>query len=962
MPPGMEAEVSMINLDVPPGRTPAKSYSFELDPFQKAAVACIEREESVLVSAHTSAGKTVCAEYAIATSLRDSQRVLYTSPIKALSNQKYRELKADFGDVGLMTGDHTIDVDASCLVMTTEILRSMLYRGSEVMREVKWVIFDEVHYMRDKERGVVWEEVMILLPHSVRYVFLSATIPNALEFASWIAQLHTQPCHVVYTGYRPTPLMHYVFPAGGSGIYNVVDEKARFKSDNFTKAISAIKSKVHVQGGLEDGGGGGRGRGGRDGSTLSGGGKGGGRGGKGGKGGKGGGEASDCFKLVQLIVGKGCEPLIVFAFGKNKCEKLAKEMDGLVLNTKEESAMVEQIYQNAVATLSEDDQALPQVSYLLPMVTRGVAVHHSGLLPLLKELIEILFSENLVKLLFATETFAMGLNMPARTVLFAELSKFDGKDFRYLTSGEYIQMSGRAGRRGLDSRGLVVQMIDDRTDTAKVREMLTGAADVLSSKFHLGYNMLLNCVRVETVDVEMLIQKSFYTYQQQLSLPMLRAEQRSLMDALSAPEIQLDRLEAVTELHATLFSELALRDEIRAIVNEPIHSVPYLQPGRLVQVRAAAPSSDDHLAGSPPMPDWGWGVIVNFKRKVAKAEAAAAFVEDADKKNRGSKADSSGGAGAGEAVSSKPGGERREYSVDVLLRCAPGADPIAAGGDVPPPSSHVGNGAAARRTAHALAEAAAAAAAKEGGKEGGKGGGKASLDAVAGGGAEEALAAVEEEEGCHVVTVPLSYLDQISSVRIKMPPDLRPPDARHGILKVLKEVAKRFPMGVPVLDAQKDMKVAHADLGKLQRRLETCQARLQEERLQDPELHVALPTFRQRLDLATKERRVRSRMREVEAVLMQDELKGMRRVLRRLGHLSEDGVIQNKGRVACELSTADELLCTELVFSGLLNELDPGPLAALLSCLVTEGGSKGGGSGGGGGKGVKVHSNLCAVK
>lgn len=137
--------------------------------------------------------------------------------------------------MGLMTGDVTIDVDASCLVMTTEILRSMLYRGSEVMREVKWVVFDEVHYMRDKERGVVWEEVMILLPHSVRYVMLSATVPNALEFASWIAQLHSQPCHVVYTNYRPTPLTHYMFPTGASGIYQIVDEKGTFKSDQFTK-------------------------------------------------------------------------------------------------------------------------------------------------------------------------------------------------------------------------------------------------------------------------------------------------------------------------------------------------------------------------------------------------------------------------------------------------------------------------------------------------------------------------------------------------------------------------------------------------------------------------------------------------------------------------------------------------------------------------------------------------------
>ncbi len=167
---------------------PARTWPFELDPFQKVSIASIERGESVLVSAHTSAGKTVVAEYAIAQSLKNNQRVIYTSPIKALSNQKYREFAAEFGDVGLMTGDVTINPTATCLVMTTEILRSMLYRGSEIMREVAWVIFDEVHYMRDKARGVVWEETIILLPDKVRYVFLSATIPNAMQFAEWITK------------------------------------------------------------------------------------------------------------------------------------------------------------------------------------------------------------------------------------------------------------------------------------------------------------------------------------------------------------------------------------------------------------------------------------------------------------------------------------------------------------------------------------------------------------------------------------------------------------------------------------------------------------------------------------------------------------------------------------------------------------------------------------------------------
>ena len=221
-------------------KNPAKVYPFRLDTFQQKSVEVMEQRESVMVAAHTSAGKTVVAEYAIAMALRDGQRVVYTSPLKALSNQKFRELKEEFTDVGLMTGDTVINETASCLVMTTEVLRSMLYRGGEVMREVGWVIFDEIHYMRDFERGVVWEETIHFLPDAVRYVFLSATIPNAKEFAEWIVKTHDHPCHLVYTDYRPTPLEHYIFPKGGDGIYLSFDRDNKFRQDNFLKAINAI--------------------------------------------------------------------------------------------------------------------------------------------------------------------------------------------------------------------------------------------------------------------------------------------------------------------------------------------------------------------------------------------------------------------------------------------------------------------------------------------------------------------------------------------------------------------------------------------------------------------------------------------------------------------------------------------------------------------------------------------------
>jgi ATP-dependent RNA helicase DOB1 len=221
----------------------AKTYPFQLDPFQSVSIACLERNESILVSAHTSAGKTAIAEYAIAMSFRDKQRVIYTSPLKALSNQKYRELSQEFSDVGLMTGDVTLQPNATCLVMTTEILRAMLYRGSEVIKEVGWVIFDEIHYMKDRERGVVWEKSIVFLPPA-----------NATEFAEWICNLHKQPCHVVYTDFRPTPLQHYVFPIGGSGLYLVVDENGQFREDNFLKLQDTFAKQPSQLDGRKGGG------------------------------------------------------------------------------------------------------------------------------------------------------------------------------------------------------------------------------------------------------------------------------------------------------------------------------------------------------------------------------------------------------------------------------------------------------------------------------------------------------------------------------------------------------------------------------------------------------------------------------------------------------------------------------------------------------------------------------------
>ena len=443
---------------------PAKTYPFVLDPFQATAISYIQKNESVLVAAHTSAGKTVVAEYAIAQSLQQGQRVIYTSPIKALSNQKYRDLSEEFTDVGLMTGDITINPTATCLVMTTEILRSMLYRGSEVMREVAWVIYDEVHYMRDKERGVVWEESIILLPHKVRFVFLSATIPNAREFVNWIAKIHHQACHVVYTNYRPTPLQHYVFAAGSEGLHLVVDEKGKFREGNFQKAMAALQGGRDMEDAIAN--------------AVSGSGNGAGGGQKkrkrsvGGNGGKGG--NTDLHRIVKLIMERNLNPVIVFSFSKKDCEKYALELNREDYTDDVEKDLIAQVYNNAIESLGEDDRKLPQVEALLPLLKKGIGIHHGGLLPILKEIVEILFSEGLIKALFATETFAIGINMPAKTVVFTNTRKWDGKDFRWVTSGEYIQMSGRAGRRGKDDRGIVIQMMDEKMEPSVCKGILYG--------------------------------------------------------------------------------------------------------------------------------------------------------------------------------------------------------------------------------------------------------------------------------------------------------------------------------------------------------------------------------------------------------------------------------------------------------------------------------------------------------
>jgi antiviral helicase SKI2 len=518
----------------------AKSWPFELDVFQKEAVYHLENGDSVFVAAHTSAGKTVVAEYAIALAAKHMTKAIYTSPIKALSNQKFRDFKTVFEDVGILTGDVQINPEASCLIMTTEILRSMLYRGADLIRDVEFVIFDEVHYVNDLERGVVWEEVIIMLPEHVTLILLSATVPNTYEFASWVGRTKKKDIYVISTPKRPVPLEHYLW--AGKDMHKIVDSEKRFIEKGWKQANDilsgldkvkeqkAVESQASSRGGLA-----GRGSGQQQRGSNQRGGPQRGRGQPTNRGqgniartGRGGGRTTAAqdrnvwVHLVQHLRKQNLLPACIFVFSKKRCEENADSLSNQDFCTASEKSAIHMIVEKSVARLKQEDRTLPQIRRLREMLGRGVAVHHGGLLPIVKEIVEILFAKTLVKVLFATETFAMGLNLPTRTVVFSGYRKHDGREFRNLLPGEYTQMAGRAGRRGLDTVGSVIIVTSGRTEAppaAELRSMILGDPTKLRSQFRLHYNMMLNLMRVEALKIEEMIKRSFSENATQALLP-----------------------------------------------------------------------------------------------------------------------------------------------------------------------------------------------------------------------------------------------------------------------------------------------------------------------------------------------------------------------------------------------------------------------------------------------------------
>ncbi|SCU90246.1 LAME_0E07690g1_1 [Lachancea meyersii CBS 8951] len=526
---------------------PARTWPFELDVFQKEAVYHLEQGDSVFVAAHTSAGKTVVAEYAIAMAKRNMTKTIYTSPIKALSNQKFRDFKEDFEDVdvGLITGDVQINPEANCLIMTTEILRSMLYRGADLIRDVEFVIFDEVHYVNDQDRGVVWEEVIIMLPQHVKFILLSATVPNTFEFANWIGRTKQKNIYVISTPKRPVPLEINVWAK--EKLIPVINEKREFLEANFKLHKELVAGKSAAPGkstsstASRSRGGSARGGATNRGGPMRGGSRGGSRGA-----GAVGSNRSDFFKrsgpnkktwsnLVNYLKANELLPAVIFVFSKKRCEDYADWLDGVNFCASKERSQIRMFIDKSITRLKKEDRELPQITKIKSLLERGIAVHHGGLLPIVKELIELLFAKGLVRVLFATETFAMGLNLPTRTVVFSEIQKHDGNSLRNLSPGEFTQMAGRAGRRGLDKTGTVVVMsYTSPLEQASFKEVALGVPTRLQSQFRLTYNMILNLLRIEALRVEEMIKYSFSENSKQTLLPEHENQIKSLQSQLDS--------------------------------------------------------------------------------------------------------------------------------------------------------------------------------------------------------------------------------------------------------------------------------------------------------------------------------------------------------------------------------------------------------------------------------------------
>lgn len=453
---------------------------FDLDDFQAAACVSLAEGNSVLVAAPTGAGKTIVAEFAVYLAMQEpSAKVFYTTPMKALSNQKYQDLVAEYGpdEVGLLTGDTNVNSQARIVVMTTEVLRNMLYADSDLLVNLSYVIMDEVHYLADRFRGPVWEEVIIHLPQNVRLVSLSATVSNAEEFGDWLQTVRGET-DVVVSEERPVPLEQHVlvkskmldlFDSSGLAATHRVNPELVRLAQAGGRTIGARSSPGRR--------GGDRGNYNHRGQGLDQG-------------------RMDRSDIVEMLNGKHLLPAIFFIFSRVGCDQAVRQVlrAGVSLTQSHEREEIRQIVDDRCRTLLDEDLAVLGYWEWLEGLERGVAAHHAGLLPAFKEVVEELFQKKLVKVVFATETLALGINMPARTVVLEKLEKFNGEARVPITPGEYTQLTGRAGRRGIDVEGHSVIQWQQGLDPQAVASLASRRTYPLNSSFKPTYNMAVNLI------------------------------------------------------------------------------------------------------------------------------------------------------------------------------------------------------------------------------------------------------------------------------------------------------------------------------------------------------------------------------------------------------------------------------------------------------------------------------------
>jgi ATP-dependent RNA helicase HelY len=481
----------------------AVAYDFAFDDFQVEAIAALESGHSVLVAAPTGSGKTIVGEFATWAALRDGGKCFYTTPIKALSNQKFNDLVGRYGvaQVGLLTGDRSINGEAPIVVMTTEVLRNMLYEQSSTLVGLRSVVLDEVHYLADRERGAVWEEVIIQLPASVQLACLSATVSNAEEFGAWLARVRSG-CEVVISDHRPVPLDHHyaigdrLYPMfrsgkdaaagkGASGKGAPRRPKGRMPNPEIVMLERQAAAQRRARGR----------RGGYSGVRL---------------------RPPRRSDLVELLDRRDWLPAIVFVFSRAGCDRAVQQLvaDGVRLTTNDERRQIRELSTDLTAGTSGDDLQALGFDAFSRALQRGIASHHAGMVPVLRELVELLFVRGLLKVCFATETLALGINMPARTVAIEQLEKWSGQEHELLTPGQFTQLTGRAGRRGLDARGHAVVAYQRDVDFAAVAALVGRRIEPLRSSFMPTYNMAVNLLRRRTLaEAEALLAQSFAQYQ-----------------------------------------------------------------------------------------------------------------------------------------------------------------------------------------------------------------------------------------------------------------------------------------------------------------------------------------------------------------------------------------------------------------------------------------------------------------